>query len=265
MKIGLVGCGAMCEAIVKGWLNAAVEKEDLIVIQRSQERTEYLINTYQLKVDNDFAALGDAEVVLIGVKPQDIKAVLNNVGKVVKPGALVISIAVGVTTEFIQRELGTQNPVVRAMPNTPALVQRGVTGLAGAKTCTQEDLALAKKLLSVVGTCLIVDEDLIDVVAATSGSGPAYFFWLVENLTNAAERLGLTKEAAEAIVKETFVGSALLLDHTRDSAETLRAKVTSPKGTTNAAITVLDEQRVAETFFMALQAAIARAHELREG
>jgi pyrroline-5-carboxylate reductase len=155
--------------------------------------------------------------------------------------------------------------VVRAMPNTPALVMRATTGLAAAPSCSEKDLLLARELLCAVGTCVVVAEELIDVVAAVSGSGPAYFFWLVENLTKSAIELGLSVETAELIVRETFIGSAALLDHSSDTAAELRAKVTSPKGTTQAAIETLEQKLVAEHYTQALKAAISRAQELREG
>jgi pyrroline-5-carboxylate reductase len=265
MKIAIIGCGAMGEAILKGWLVESIPKSDILVVEKIDERSFYLQATYQVNVVDQIELAGNSDVILISVKPQDIKNVLNQLGKVIKAEALVISIAVGVTTKFIQQELAKSNPVVRAMPNTPALVGRSTTGLAAASSCTSSQLTLAKDLLSVVGTCVVVSEELIDVVAAVSGSGPAYFFWLVENLTKAAIELGLDKETANLIVRETFIGSAMLLDHSSDSAETLRAKVTSPNGTTQAAISTIEENNVAADWLLALKAAIKRAKELQEG
>ena len=265
MKITIIGCGAMGEAILKGWLKENINNDDLLIVQRSIERANYLRETYVVEVVNEIALAHEADVILIGVKPQDIKVALNELGKVIKPQTLVISMAVGVTTSFILEQLGTSNPIVRAMPNTPALVQRGTTGLAAAPTCNLDYLNTAKELLETVGTCVVVAEDLIDVVAAVSGSGPAYFFWLIENLTNTAVALGLSKEVAELIVRETFIGSGMLLDQTNDSAEQLRAKVTSPKGTTQAAIDVIETSGAAQLISEALSAAIARAHQLRQG
>lgn len=265
MKIAIIGCGAMGEAILKGWLKEEIDKSQLLIVQRSDERSQYLRDTYGIEVVQEIALVKDADVVLIGVKPQDIKLVLNQLGPILKSETLVISLAVGVTTNFILEQLTTANPVVRAMPNTPALVQRGTTGLAAASTCNQDCMNTAKELLMAVGTCVVVAEELIDVVAAVSGSGPAYFFWFVENLTNAAVALGLTKEVAELIVRETFTGSGLLLAQTNESAAQLRAKVTSPKGTTQAAINVFEVSEARQVIVDALNAAIARAHELRQG
>lgn len=265
MKIAIIGCGAMGEAILKGWLNEAVPATDLLIVQRSLERTNYLREQYPVEIVDSIELAKAADVVLVGVKPQDVKSVLNELGQILKPNALVISLAVGVTTKFIQEQLATNNPVVRAMPNTPALVMRATTGLAAAPSCNEEDLMLAKELLSAVGTCVVVAEELIDVVAAASGSGPAYFFWLVENLTKSAIELGLSAETAELIVRETFIGSAALLDHSSDSAAELRAKVTSPKGTTQAAIEALEQKQVAQHYTQALKAAISRAQQLHEG
>jgi pyrroline-5-carboxylate reductase len=265
MKIAIIGCGTMGEAILKGWLNEAIAAKDLLIVQRSIERTNYLRDKYPVEVVGEISAASEADIVMVGVKPQGIKEVLNELGPVLKPGALIISIAVGVTTKYIQSQLGTQNSVVRAMPNTPALVMRGTIGLAACEKCSTEDISIAKDLLSTVGTCVVVDENLIDTVAATSGSGPAYFYWLVETLTNVAIELGLKPEVAELLVRETFIGSAQLMDLSNDSAATLRSRVTSPKGTTQAAIASLEKNEVSKEFLKALQAAIARAQELNEG
>lgn len=265
MKISIIGCGAMGEAILKGLLRENLKTCDILIVQKSLERSHYLRETYGLEVVDDIALAQDSEVFLIGVKPQDIKQVLNQLGQVIKPKSVVISLAVGITTEFILEQLGTTNPVVRAMPNTPALVKRGATGLAASSTCNEMSLNTAKELLETVGTCLVVPEELIDVVAAVSGSGPAYFFWLVEHLTKAAVSLGLSQVDAELLVEETFIGSGMLLDQSNDSAELLRAKVTSPKGTTQRAIEVIEENNSEQILREALKAAIARAHELRQG
>lgn len=266
MKIAIIGCGAMGEAILKGWLlSKSIPKSDILVVEQTKERSKYLQDTHQVSVVDEINLVSDSDIVLVGVKPQDIKIVLNQLGKVLKKETIVISIAVGVTTKFIQQELATSNPVVRAMPNTPALVGRGTTGLAAASNCDDSQLSVAKDLLSLGGTCVVVAEELINVVAAVSGSGPAYFFWLVENLTKAAIELGLNQEMAELIVRETFIGSAMLLDHSSDSAETLRAKVTSPNGTTQAAISIIEKNQAAADWLAALKAAIKRAQELQEG
>lgn len=265
MKIAIIGCGSMGEAILKGLLGENIKNCDILIVQRSIERSSYLRETYGLAVVDDISLTQEADVILLGVKPQDLQTVLAQLKDSLHPKTLIISLAVGVTTKFILEQLGTQNPVVRAMPNTPALVRRGMTGLAAAVTCNKDCLNTAKELMATVGTCVVVDEELIDLVAAVSGSGPAYFFWLVENLTSAAVDLGLSKEVAELLVRETFVGAGMLLDQSNESAAQLRAKVTSPKGTTQAAINVIEAKRASQVVKEALAAAIARAHELRKG
>ncbi|MFM9096317.1 MAG: pyrroline-5-carboxylate reductase family protein, partial [Actinomycetes bacterium] len=152
--------------------------------------------------------------------------------------------------------------VIRAMPNTPALVGKGVTGLSKGKNATDKDLEVAQKLFSSVGKVVVVDENLIDVVAAASGSGPAYYFYVTEAITQAAIELGLSKDVAEVIVNNTFVGSAHLFENSNEKISELRNKVTSPKGTTLAALENLDQNKFKEIWKQALQAAIKRAKEI---
>jgi pyrroline-5-carboxylate reductase len=184
-------------------------------------------------------------------------------GKVISDKTLIISIAVGITSSFIVKNLGIgKAAVVRAMPNTPALVGKGVTGISKGEFATDAQLTIAKDLLEAVGQVVVVNEDQIDVVAAASGSGPAYYFYVTELLIEAAVSHGLSRDVAQVLVENTFVGSSALFENSDDDVVELRRKVTSPKGTTQAAIEFLESKDLKSIWQNALGAAIKRAEEI---
>ena len=208
-------------------------------------------------------AATDAGLVLLGVKPAQITSVLAELAPSLRPEALVVSVAAGITTAAM--EAVVPNPVVRAMPNTPALIGRGVTGIAGGSRATAAHLALADDLFRTVGTVVELPEPQIDALSTISGSGPAYVFLLIEELTRAAEAMGFEPDVAALLVQQTFSGAALLLEATGEEPAELRRRVTSPKGTTERAIAVLQEARLAELFERAARAAEERARQLAAG
>ena len=262
MKIGFVGTGNMGQAILKGLINSGFSKNDLVAITKTVESSKKIASDFKVYSSNKIEDIKDCDVVFIGVKPQNINEVLPEIKKNTSNDALLISLAVGVKTESIEKILGNQFKVIRAMPNTPALVGKGVTGLAKGKNATDKDLEIAQKLFLSVGKVVIVDENLIDVVAAASGSGPAYFFYVTEAITEAAVELGLSKEVAQVLVNNTFIGSAHLFENSNEEISNLRKKVTSPKGTTLAALENLDQNNFKEIWKDALTAAIKRAQEI---
>jgi len=263
VKLGIVGTGNMGEAILKGLLDNVLTKNDVICIDKSLESLDRVSQKYQVKCSPDIAQIKDCEVVLLAVKPQNMDEVLPEMGKIISANTLIISIAVGITSSFILNKLGISNAaVVRAMPNTPALVGKGVTGLAKGEFTTDAQLTLAKNLLEAVGQVVVVNEDQIDVVAAASGSGPAYYFYVTELLIEAAVAHGLSREVAQVLVENTFVGSSALFENSDDDVVELRKKVTSPKGTTQAAIEFLEEKDLKGIWQNALGAAIKRAEEI---
>ena len=253
----------MGEAILKGLLDNVLTKNDVICIDKSLESLDRVSQKYQVKCSPDIAQIKDCEVVLLAVKPQNMDEVLPEMGKIISANTLIISIAVGITSSFILNKLGISNAaVVRAMPNTPALVGKGVTGLAKGEFTTDAQLTLAKNLLEAVGQVVVVNEDQIDVVAAASGSGPAYYFYVTELLIEAAVAHGLSREVAQVLVENTFVGSSALFENSDDDVIELRKKVTSPKGTTQAAIEFLESKDLKSIWQNALGAAIKRAEEI---
>lgn len=253
----------MGEAILKGLLDNVLTTQDIICVDNSQESLDRIAKTYQVVCSAEISAIKDCEVVLLAVKPQNMDEVLPLIGKVITEKTLIISIAVGITSSFIVKSLGIgKAAVVRAMPNTPALVGKGVTGLAKGEFATDAQLTVAKNLLEAVGQVVVVNEGQIDVVAAASGSGPAYYFYVTELLIEAAVSHGLTRDVAQVLVENTFVGSSALFESSDDDVVELRRKVTSPKGTTQAAIEFLESKDLKTIWQNALGAAIKRAEEI---
>jgi pyrroline-5-carboxylate reductase len=187
---------------------------------------------------------------------------LEQIKDSVKDGALVISVAAGVTTESMEQAIGSKASVIRAMPNTPSIVGHGVTGIAKGKSANDSQLELAKELFNTVGQVLIVEEEKINALSTISGSGPAYVFYFAEKLMIAAKKMGFSEKEANLMVRSTFLGSATLLAASTDSPETLRAQVTSPNGTTMQATARFDEANLEKVFIEATEAALARAIEL---
>ena len=253
----------MGEAILKGLLDNVLKPQDVICVDKSQESLDRIVKSYQVVCSAEISAIKDCDVVLLAVKPQNMDEVLPLMGKVISEKTLIISIAVGITSNLIVKNLGTgKAAVVRAMPNTPALVGKGVTGIAKGEFATDAQLTIAKNLLEAVGQVVVVNEDQIDVVAAASGSGPAYYFYVTELLIDAAVSHGLTRDVAQVLVENTFVGSSALFENSDDDVVELRRKVTSPKGTTQAAIEFLESKDLKSIWQNALGAAIKRAEEI---
>lgn len=220
------------------------------------------VESWAMEVDPEanVRAVAGAGVVLLGVKPAGIPELLSSVAEALAPEAIVVSVAAGVRIATL--EAVTDRPVLRAMPNTPSLIGKGVTGLAAGERVTEDQLELARALFGTVGDVLVVPEGQIDALSTISGSGPAYVFFLVEELTRTAEGLGFTRDEARLMVERTFLGASALLEHTGEEPAELRRRVTSPKGTTERAIAELQAADLKATFDRATAAALARAKEL---
>jgi pyrroline-5-carboxylate reductase len=269
-SIAIIGAGAMGGAILGGLLAPGVSVSGGIrVTNRTEAKARALdgpgVESFALETtpDGNQRAVRGAGIVLIGVKPAMVRETLAGIAAHLEPGALVISVAAGVTTGTMEAVVA--GAVLRAMPNTPAIVGRAVTGLAAGSRATPAQVALGRELFGTIGTVVEVPESQIDALSTISGSGPAYVFYLIEELGRTAMNLGFTPQQAEELVSGTFLGAAELLVSSGRRPEELRAQVTSPNGTTERAITVLQSADLSGLFDRATAAALARAKELAAG
>ncbi len=262
--VGLIGAGVMGEALLSGLLRAGAMAE-VIVAEKRPDRAAALAAKYQVDVLDNVAVASRADTLLLVVKPQDMAAVLTEIAPVLKPKSLVVSLAAGITTSFIASHLPAGHAVVRVMPNTPALVDEGMSAVSGGASCDEAHLAETARLLSSVGRVVEVPEHYLDAVTAISGSGPAYIFYVVEAMIDAGVFLGLPRTTSSELVVQTLVGAAAMLRETGEHPTVLRENVSSPAGTTVAAVRQLDERRVHASFMAAMEAARDRSRELAGG
>ena len=252
----------MAEAIVAGIVKQqVVAAGDVCVTDIAEARLKHFEETYGVKTSSDnAAAVAASDVVVLSVKPQIFPDVWPTIDAALKPDALVVSIMAGIPS--VKMAGGKPIRVVRVMPNTPSLVGEGAAGIAAGELATEADLDIAVKLLGAVGVAKIVKEEEIDAVTALSGSGPAYVFYLLESMLEAADQMGLEKGVSRELALSTVIGAATLMKESGEEAADLRAKVTSKGGTTHAAITTMEERGVKDSIIAALQAAQARSIEL---
>jgi pyrroline-5-carboxylate reductase len=262
-ELGIIGAGNMAEALLRGALAKGVIAPEAVVVSDPQpRRREVFARGLGVTAAGDNALPGQCPRVLLAVKPQVMAEVLDGLAGVISADALVISIAAGIRTAFIARRLGGKGRIVRVMPNTPMLVSAGVSALCKGPGATQADLDWTERLFAACGRTVRLEEPLMDAVTAVSGSGPAYFFYLIEAMVAAGVEEGLSPEAALELAVQTCRGAAELLCRSGESPQSLRAKVTSPGGTTQAAIEVLQGAGVQETLVRAIRRAAARSREL---
>lgn len=269
----MLGAGSMGRAILAGLLAPHVSVEGGIrVTNRSAEQAatfdaEPRVTAWATSTDSEAnrRAVEGAGIVIVAVKPAMVPDLLDEVADALAPGAVVVSVAAGVTTETMQAHLPSHAKAIRSMPNTPAKVGLGVTGLAAGSSASAEDLAIVTALFETVGEVVHIDESMMAELGSISGSGPAYVFYLIEKLTSVAQAQGFTAEQATLLVQGTFRGAVELLAATGEEPTELRRQVTSPKGTTEQAIAVFDAADIEGTFAKATAAAIKRSHELARG
>jgi pyrroline-5-carboxylate reductase len=263
VNIAFLGGGNMANALIGGLVARGVEPRSLSVVEVSPAAREKLGAKYPIHVSTaPDAAVHRADTLVLAVKPQDMRAALASLGAGVA-GKLIISIAAGVRLSALSRWLGGHRRIVRCMPNTPALVGAGITGLYAPAEVSADDRRTAETILGAVGEVVwVAEEKLIDPVTAVSASGPAYVFWFIEQLAAYAEGTGIPREAAVKLAKHCVLGSAKLAMESADTPAQLRKNVTSKGGTTEAALRVFDEESLAERFAKALAAATRRGGEL---
>lgn len=263
-KIGLIGGGNMGEALIRGLLQSGrFEADQIMVSDISQDRLDYLQSTYQLPtfVDNGKVA-GNSDVIILAVKPQQMGDVLADISAGVKHLPLVISVAAGVTIATIEQGLGTSVPVIRVMPNTPALVLTGASAIAGGAHASGDHMAMARMLFESVGLVVEVDEANMDAVTGLSGSGPAYVYLFMEALIDAGVLMGLSRPVARDLAVQTTLGAAKLAATSDSHLAALKDQITSPGGTTIHGLTVLEEGGMRGMLMEAVAAATRRSAEL---
>jgi len=263
--IAILGAGKMGEALLSGVLRAGRRPSELMVTTRREERGVLLRERYGVEVVTNAEAAKTADTLILSVKPQDMDALLGEIRPHVPPGRLVISMAAGITTSFIEQRLPEGVPVVRVMSNTPVLVDQAMSVVSAGSHAGEEHLKLAEELLSPVGKVLRIPESLQDAATALSGSGPAYFYFLVEAMVDAGILLGMPRAAALEMVIQSAVGAAIMLRDSGEHPVLLREAVTSPGGTTIAAIRELERHGVRAAVLEAIEAARDRGRELAEG
>ena len=266
-RIAILGTGQIGEALLSGLLSSGWRTAgELSASTRRQERADELRERHGVDVtlSNAEAASG-AALVVIAVKPQDIDTLLGEIGPLIQPEQTVLSIAAAIPTAAIERHLGSAVPVVRAMPNTPAIVHEGMAGVCAGAHAGEDHLTLAEEALRHLGAVVRVSEPYMDAVTAVSGSGPAYFALLAEAMIEAGILLGLAREVSTQLVVQTMLGTAKQLRDLKMHPVELREMVTSPGGTTIAAIHELEQAGVRAAFLNAIQAAMNRSRELARG
>jgi pyrroline-5-carboxylate reductase len=266
-RIAVLGTGRIGEALISGLLSSGWRgPDDIVASTRREERATELVERYGIAATtSNVEAAAGAALVVLAVKPQDIDALLGEIGPAITTEQTVLTVAAATPTTTIERHLAAGVPVVRAMPNTPSTVHEGVAGLCAGAHADDAHVTLAEEALAHLGSVVRVPERYMDAVTAVSGSGPAYFALLAEAMIEAGLLLGLSREISTQLVVQTMLGTAKQLRDERMHPVELREMVTSPGGTTIAAIRVLESAGVRAAFLNAIQAAMVRARELAAG
>ncbi|MFG3260516.1 pyrroline-5-carboxylate reductase [Streptomyces sp. NPDC048172] len=261
-KVAVLGTGKIGEALLSGMLRGGWPTSRLLVTTRRPERAEELRGRYGVEAVTNAEAAKAADTLILTPKPQDMAVLLDELAPHVPSDRLVISGAAGITTRFIEQKLPEGTPVVRVMANTPALVDEAMSVISPGAHATEAHLALTDEIFNGVGKTLRLPESQQDAATALSGSGPAYFFFLVEAMTDAGIQLGLPRDKAHELIVQAAIGAATMLRDSGEHPVTLRENVTSPGGTTINAIRELENHRVRAAFIDAIEAARDRSREL---
>ena len=257
-QVGLIGVGVMGEALISGLISARFPKAQIVFTEKREERAREISSKYGARAVDLTELASSSDVVLLVVKPQDLAELLAALADKLKKSAVLVSFAAGKTTEFISEKVGPDISVIRVMPNTPTLIGLGMAAISLGKSVKAEQAEFVSDFLMTCGKVISVEEGLQDAVTALSGSGPAYFFYFIEAMAKAGVELGLTDEIATKLAIETISGSAAMLKESNLDAATLRKNVTSPKGTTAAALEVMKQEGWNEILEKAIDAANQR-------
>jgi pyrroline-5-carboxylate reductase len=262
--IAFMGAGSMAEALISGMTKTLYVPEQIIVTNRcDQKRLEYMNKTYGVRSEtNKRKAVKEADIIILAMKPKDVREAMSAIAPMIHEHHLIISLLAGVTTETIVSLAGKNVAVIRAMPNTSAAIGQSATAISQGRFATAAHIAIAKKLFETVGIVTIVPEHDLHAVTGLSGSGPAYVYYLVEAMEKAAEEIGLDRSVAKPLILQTIIGAAHMLQSTSKHPSVLRKEVTSPGGTTEAGIQVLEQYRFQEAVAACIKRATERSEEL---
>jgi pyrroline-5-carboxylate reductase len=258
-KVGIVGTGIIGEALLEVLLRFGLSKESLFITEKRQERRDEISSKYGVSDIEDYGSL---DAILLAVKPQDFMAILETISDSLSRSPLIVSFAAGIKIKSIEEKLGKGSRVIRVMPNTPMVIGRGMSAMSLGCAATYDDQNWVKGFLSKAGEVIVIDESFQDAVTATSGSGPAYYFAFTEAVVGAARLLGIAQEDAVTLASQTLIGAALMVEKSGSELKTLRENVTSPNGTTAAALKSFADSGLEEIVYKAMKAAHERSIEL---
>ncbi len=258
-KVGLVGTGIIGEALIEVLLRSGLSKESLFIAEKRQERKDEIITKFGVGEIKDHSSL---DAILLAVKPQDFMATLETISSFLSNSPLIVSFAAGIKIDSIEKKIGKGSRVIRVMPNTPMAMGRGMSAISLGSAATSDDQEWVRGFLSKAGEVIVVDESLQDAVTATSGSGPAYYFAFTEAVLGAARRLGISQGDAVTLASQTLIGAARMVEKSGKELKTLRENVTSPNGTTAAALKSFADSGLEEIVYKAMKAAQDRSIEL---
>lgn len=264
-NITFLGAGSIAEAILSGIVHAEMmESENIIVTNRSnKQRLKYLEEKYGVTTLQDKAkAIRTADILILAMKPYDLHESLQAAKEFIHKGQLIISTIAGISTDTITEELEMNSPVIRVMPNTSAMIGHSATALCKGQYASEEHFIIAEQLFNTIGTTTLVKEDDMHIVTAIAGSGPAYFYYMVEAMEKAAVESGFDPQTAKELIIQTVKGAGEMLQQSEDSPRTLRKKITSPNGTTEAGINVLEQNHFPRIVMDCVNKAKERSEEL---
>nr|WP_223702282.1 pyrroline-5-carboxylate reductase [Sutcliffiella deserti] len=267
MKISFIGAGSMAEAIIGGLIKQKISNCSSIIVTNKQDkqRLKQLASVYGVRTTEDKnVAVKGADVIFLAMKPKDAKDGILAIRPYITGNPLIVSVLAGISCESLENIFQKDIRVIRSMPNTSAAIGLSATAISKGQYATVEDLTLVHSLFSAIGLCTIVEEEQLHAVTGVSGSGPAYIYYIAEAMENAALAQGLKAEVAKQLVFQTLIGAAHMLQETEKDASILRAEVTSPGGTTQCGISILNEQKVSEAMKACIASATKRSREMGE-
>lgn len=262
-SLGIIGCGNMGYALLKGIKSSKTQNyAEIFASDINPVRSELFQTEFGAVSTNTEQTVSLADIIILAVKPAQVKQILNLTRKHWQTEKMIISIAAGITTQFIETQVGIEIPVVRVMPNTPCLVAEGVSAISGGKYCTEDHTELVQNMFTKLGTTVIVEENYMDAITAVSGSGPGYAYLVAEAMIDAAVNIGINSELARQLVVNTIRGSMTMLLETGEHPAVLKSNVSSPGGTTIAGLRQLEQNGVRKAFFAAIEKACEKSIEL---